>query len=164
MSKARVNIGDIFEIVTPKGRAYLHCILLESINYELVRVLPGLYKERPVDLVSIAQQEEQFLLFFPVKAAYRLKIIEKVGYMSADDFGLPKYMREINVIREKFLGWHIVDTETMKRKAVKNLSDEQIRLSPWSIWNDTLLCERLAEGWSLENWGHEWGEPEEWAG
>jgi len=161
MSKDKASIGDIFEIDTPKGKGYLHCILLESINYELVRVLPGLFQERPTDLVSIAQREEQFMLFFPVKAAYRLKILEKVGHMPAAGFTLPKYMREINVIREAFLGWHIVDTETMKRQAVKNLTVEQRKLSPWSIWNDTLLCERLAEGWSLENWGHEWGEPEE---
>jgi len=153
---SEIRIGDIVEIETPKGNAFLHCILLESINCELVRVLTGLYQERPTDLESIARQEEQFMIFFPLKAAVRLKIVEKVGHVSAAGFSLPKYMREIHIVRGAFLGWHIIDTETTKRQLVENLTSEQRKLSSWSIWNDTLLRDRLAAGWSLENWGSRW--------
>ena len=28
----------------------------------------------------------------------------------------------------------------------------QKELSPWGIWNDTLLIERMMEGWTPEKW------------
>jgi len=37
------------------------------------------------------------------------------------------------------LGWHIVDTLTLKRQFVTDLYEEQKQLSPWGIWNDTFL-------------------------
>lgn len=49
-------------------------------------------------------------------------------------------------------GWYIVDTATWKRTKVKELTPEQQSLSPWGIWNDTLLVERIEKGWSLDNW------------
>lgn len=48
--------------------------------------------------------------------------------------------------------WDIVDTDTWKRQVVKKLTPAQVQLSPWGIWNDTLLTEKLAEGWKLEDW------------
>ena len=62
-------------------------------------------------------------------------------------------MRTEHNIRGEFLGWHIVDTETWQRQLVKTLSPEQKKLSPWGIWNDTLLIENLVNDWSLEKWG-----------
>jgi len=50
------------------------------------------------------------------------------------------------------LGWHIIDTETWQRQLVKTLTPEQKQLSPWGIWNDTLLIENLVDDWELEKW------------
>jgi len=35
---------------------------------------------------------------------------------------------------------------------VKELTAEQNRFSGWASWKDTLLAERLLNGWSLEYW------------
>ncbi|GGA49178.1 hypothetical protein [Psychrobacillus lasiicapitis] len=48
--------------------------------------------------------------------------------------------------------WHIIDYDTWSRENVERLSKEQKQLSPWGIWNDTLLKQRLAEGWTLDKW------------
>jgi len=50
-----------------------------------------------------------------------------------------------------FVGWHIVDNETLWRRKTDKLSDEERKLSPWDSWNDTLLSERIASGWTLEH-------------
>ena len=148
---ARIKIGDIFEIETSKGKAYLHYIFKDDTNGDLVRVLSGLYSNLPDDLEDIASKDEDFIVFFPLSAANRKKIVEKVGHYR-NDFKRPEYMRTEHYVRGEFLGWHIINTDTWQRKLVKELDDNQKKLSPWGIWNDTLLIERLEERWTLDNW------------
>jgi hypothetical protein len=150
---ARILVGDIFEINTPKGKAYLHYIHKDSVTGELIRVLKGLYSERPMDLDILAASEERYIISFPLSAAVKQKIVESVGYFAASNFSKPKLMRTEHNIRGEFLGWHLVDTETWQRQLVKKLSKEQKKLSPWGLWNDTLLVEKLVTNWSLEKWG-----------
>lgn len=148
----RVNPGDIFEITTPIGNAYLHFIYHDKLNGALLRVLTGLYAELPADINKIAAEKERYLIFFPVSVALHRKIVRKVGFYPLEGFQKPKYMRTKHNIGGEFLGWHIVDTDSLYRTLVKDLTDEQKALSLWGIWNDTLLIEKLVEGWSLEEW------------
>lgn len=150
---ARIKVGDIFEINTPKGRAYLHYIYKDKTTGDLIRVLPGLYSKRPANFDTLAGSKERYVVFFPLSAANKQKIVEQVGYYPADNFGKPKYMRTEHFVRGEFVGWHIIDTETWQRQLVKKLTPEQKQLSPWGIWNDTLLIENLLTDWSLEKWG-----------
>ena len=148
----KIIIGDIFEINTPKGKAYLHYIHEEpKIKRQLTRVLQGLYLERP-NLDELAGRKEQYMIFFPMTAAYNRKIIDRIGHFAADIFSKPKYMRSEHNVRGENLGWHIIDTDTWKMELVKKLTPNQKQLSDWASWNDTLLIERLISGWSLENW------------
>lgn len=148
----KIKIGDIFEINTPKGKAYLHYIYKDSVTGELIRVLPGLYSERPVNFNELAALKERYIVSFPLTAANKQKIVEQVGSYTVNNFNKPKKMRIEHNIRGEFLGWHIVDTDTWQRQLVKELNSEQKKLSPWGIWNDTLLIENLVNNWSLENW------------
>lgn len=159
MKKAKV--GDVFEIETSKGKAYLHYIYEDPIACELIRVMPGLYTELPQDLEEIVKMEERYMISFPLKAAYRRKIVERVGHVSSENYSKPAYMRTDHWVRYEFMGWHIVDTDTWYRRLVQELTPEQMKLSPWDIWNDTYLCDRLVEGWSLENWGNDYGNGEQ---
>lgn len=148
-------IGDIFEINTPKGKAYLHYIYKDSnpkMGMHLIRVLKGLYFEKP-NLEELARSHERYMIFFPVSAAYNRKIIDKVGHFSAENFSKPKHMRDEHNVRGEHLGWHIIDTDTWHRQLVKELTPDQKKLSEWGTWNDTLLIERLISDWSLEKWG-----------
>lgn len=150
---ARIKIGDIFEIKTPKGSAYLHYIHKDSITGELIRVLQGVYSERPANFDKLAALGERYIISFPLSTAVKQKIVEPVGFYPASSFSKPKMMRTEYNVRGEFLGWHLVDTDTWHRQFVKTLSAEQKKLSPWGIWNDTLLIENLVSDWSLESWG-----------
>ena len=137
---------------TPQGKAYLHYVFKDKVMGELVRVLPHFYSQTPDYLGKLAESEERFMVFFPVSVACRRKLIENVGHFDLKNFVKPNLMRNKHLVRGEFLGWHLIDTNTMHHQLVKNLSAEQKKLSPWGIWNDTLLIERLASGWKLEEW------------
>jgi hypothetical protein len=148
-----IKIGDIFEINTSKGKAYLHYVYKDPTIGELVRVLPGLYAKKPDDMDKLAVSEERYLIFFPLLAAFNREIVDYAGHYDLKDFTKPEYMRTGHMVRGAFLGWYIVNTSNWHRQLVKELTPEQKKLSPWGVWNDTLLIERLEQGWVLNEWG-----------
>ena len=120
-------------------------------NGQMVRVLPGFFEDEPENLVGLISDSELFSVFFPLQSAHRKGLVEKISNHSLpENYKKPEYMRSRHVIRGEFKGWHIINTKTKKRELVKELSNFQIGLSPWGIWNDTLLVERLVEGWTPE--------------
>lgn len=149
---AKIKVGDVFEISTSKGKAYLHYIHKDDSTGELIRVLQGLYAETPSNLDDLVATEERYIVSFPLSAATKREIVKPVGYYPALKFSKPQMMRTKHNMRGEFLGWHLVDTATWQRQLVGSLSPKQMKLSPWGIWNDTLLIERLVNDWSLEEW------------
>jgi hypothetical protein len=149
---ARIKLGDIFEINTPKGKAYLHYVHLDDTKIAMLRVLQGLYQERPMNFDEIASAKERYLVKFPLGAAHYRKIVQRVGFYPADNFIKPQFMRSPETRRGELLGWYIVNTATYHRQLVEKLSPEQKQLSDWAGWNDTLLIERLVSDWSLDKW------------
>ncbi|WP_148226462.1 hypothetical protein [Paludibacter propionicigenes] len=147
----KIKLGDIFEIETSIGKAYLHYIHRDKTIGDLVRVLSGLYTQRPESFDKIINHE-RYMIFFPLKAAFNQKIVLKVNSYPIDNYNIPKYMRTEYNVRGEFLGWHIIDTATWKRQLTRNLSKEQVGFSPWGMFNDTLLIEKLTTNWSLDEW------------
>ncbi|TMI62599.1 MAG: hypothetical protein E6H07_14390 [Bacteroidetes bacterium] len=148
----KINQGDVFAIKTQKGFGFIQFIQVWEHGIELVRILEPI-KER----AEVSQTEvdilERFSIQFLVKIAYKRKLIEKVG-----QFTIPKYysipikVRTQHNVRGEFLGWHIVDVQTLKRELKKELSKEDLTLSPHGIFNDTLIIEYLEKNWRLEHW------------
>jgi len=101
---ARIKEGDIFEINTPKGKAYLHYIYKDKTIGDLIRVLPGLYSERPANFDKLAGSEERYMVYFPLSAANKQNIIEQVGHYPVDNFKKPKYMRTEHIVRGGIFG------------------------------------------------------------
>lgn len=148
----KIKPGDIFEISTSKGKAYLHYVYNDkSIGY-LVRVLPGLFKETPINIAELAASKERYMIYFPLLAAYKQKIVKLVGNHSVDKYVKPKYMRSKHIVNGVIKGWHIIDTDTWQRELTINLLPTQKCLSPWGIWNDSMLIEKLMTDWKLEEW------------
>jgi len=150
---SKVELGDIFEISTSKGKAYFQCVKLDKIRGDLIKVFNKLYHAQPSSIETVTNVSDFYFVGFVLSAAYKKKLVEKVGHMSLpDDFQLPQYMRDKHVLRGEVLGWHIIDVNTLRRQFVETLSPEQRTFSPIGIYNDTLLREMLERGWSLENW------------
>ena len=148
----RIKVGDLFEIETAKGKAYLHFIYIDKELGSLIRILPGMYKERPENLDDIVNNKENFMIFFPLLAAFKKNIVYFVDNYNEKKYTKPKYMRAKHIIADSFLGWYIVNTDTWDRQLVKELTPDYKELSPWGIWNDTLLIENITNEWNLLEW------------
>jgi hypothetical protein len=147
----KLNEGDIFRIKTNKGYAFLQYFeTSETIEY--VRVLAPIKED---DIISQEEinQKERWIIGFPLKAAARKKIIERIdNFKIPKNFSPPQFARTIHNIRGEHLGWFIVDRYSWQRNLKPKLDEADLGLSPWGIWNDTLLIEKLEENWSLSNW------------
>ena len=152
MGRKKIEIGDIFELQTNKGYAYMQCVRIpedKRQDLELVRVYYKVHPSKTMD-ISIIQESSFFYLRFVLQAAYNRKIVDKIGNASLEpNFHHPRYFRTENAFGD---GWQIIDSANWHRETKKELTAEQKKISPWGTWNDTLLIERLDEGWTLENW------------
>jgi len=147
----KIISGDIFEISTPAGLAYLHYIGSDSSGVECVRVLSGLFKTQPANLEEVVNQKHRFFAQFPVKVALRNKMIKLVGHYDGD-FQLPSFARSIRFLPGKELGWHIVNTETLQRRFVQELTPDERQLSSFGVYSYPDLVEHIANDWSPETW------------
>lgn len=153
INNKRIKIGDVFVINTKKGNAYLQFVYDNKNICELVRILPGLYQQQP-DISKLVLLKEKYCIHFPIKGAAKKGIVINVGnYPIPINFEIPNNMRtDFSDSTGKLISWHIIDYNTWNRKSVIKLNENQIRLSPFEIWNDTLLVERLEDEWDLEKW------------
>ena len=94
MTRKKIEIGDIFEVPTAIGNAYIQ-YMAEVDQTTLIRLLPGVYHE-PVDLEKLVQQKERYICFVPLGIALRRKYIRKVGFSEVKKFKVPKYFKTVS--------------------------------------------------------------------
>lgn len=148
----RINIGDIIEILTAKGLAYVQFSNTHARYGALLRVLPGFFKSRPSNFLELAQQPEAFVTFFPLQAAVNRNVFEIVGNVPVPNFAKPFPLFRGGVIdpaTRKVKEWWLWDGE--KEWKVGDITTEQRKLPLRGIWNDTLLVERIESGWTPSN-------------
>lgn len=147
----RVRIGDVIEIATQRGLGYAQYVLKKERLGALIRILPGLFDESPANLCDHVVEKERFVTFFPLQAAVNQGIFEVV-----ENCRLPQHASEFPLFRAaghidregKVHNWFLWDGERSWR--VDKLTQEQARLPMRSVWNDTLLIQRIEEGWTPE--------------
>ncbi|WP_422861153.1 hypothetical protein [Flagellimonas sp. W118] len=152
MTKKKIELGDVFGIETSKGRGYLQYVKVpkDTSEVEKVKVFSRLFEQKPETIESVVLSEDFYYIDFPLSAAYKKKIVTFVENVPLPQgFTCPRYYRTENMFDK---GWQIIDSETWKRESVELLTQEQKKLSPWGVWNDTLLVENLENGWKLNDW------------
>lgn len=109
MGIQKIEIGDIFEVPTAIGNAYIQ-YMAEVDQTTLIRLLPGVYHE-PVDLEKLVQQKERYICFVPLGIALRRKYIRKVGFSEVKKFKVPKYFKDVEKVCGVFKGWEITNIQ-----------------------------------------------------
>lgn len=149
----RLKAGDIIEIKTTKGYGYFQCMIVDKTEGDLIKVFNKVFENPESNLDSILSVDDTYFFSFPLSYALKRKLVSIIGFKEIEtDFQTPLFMRTKHIIRGEFLGWHIVNTNTLFRKLVKELSEEEKKLSEFGIVNDTYLIEKLDSGWSPSNW------------
>lgn len=146
----RFSAGAVAAIGTPNGVGYIQLIARDSMLGELVRILPGVHKAMP-NLDELAAMRERFFIYFPFTPAANRGLIRPKGtYPVPAGSEPPRMMRRVGGRDRtgKILNWRILDGT--KERIVTELTAEERRLSLSEVWNDTLLAERIAGGWSPE--------------
>lgn len=147
-----IEPGEVFTIKTNIGYGFLQFIQMSNLGIEIIRVLEPIKQKN-----QITQEEvnilERYSVQFVVKTALRRKLIERAGkFQIPNQYHVPIKGRTEHIIRGEFIGWHIVDQQTLKRELKTKLTNQDILLSPHGHPNDTLLREWLESNWRLENW------------
>lgn len=152
----RPRIGDVIELHTPAGLAYAHFTHKHRQYGALLRILQGLFTERPESFTALVQQQPRFSTFFPLGAACNQGICLVVG-----NEVLPEHTRDFPIFRG--CNWHRDKSGTLQRGAtwlwdgdtewrVDTLAPEQLRdYPPRGVVNDTMLIERIVSGWRHED-------------
>jgi hypothetical protein len=151
VSRLRPRIGDVIEIPTPRGLAYAHYTHrhTEPPCYgSLLRVMPGLYQERPTDFSVIVRLNPIFTSFFPLGAACNRKIVRVVASES-----ISMQNNEFPIFRNSLSDsgpWWLWDGK--KEWRVRTLSPQQLKdYPPLGVWTDILLVERIMQDWRHEH-------------
>jgi hypothetical protein len=83
--KRKAAIGDILEIKTPAGLAYLQYTHEHPSMGALVRILPGLYQGRPRDFTDLSRQRELYFTFYTLEYALPKRETEIVSHQPVPD-------------------------------------------------------------------------------
>jgi hypothetical protein len=146
------KIGDVFEIRTQKGLAYGMFTHYKQGYGAVIRIFDRVYPSRPASIAEILKNAVQFTTFFPLSAAVSQELFEVVGNSEVpgelEDFPVFRTgMR--NPLNSHIESWSLWDGERSLK--VGKLTRDQYRLPIRSIWNDSILINRVENGWRPEN-------------
>lgn len=158
--KTGSRVGDLIEVQTPAGLGYLQYTHEESGMGSLVRVLPGLYVRRPIDIAKIANERELYFTFYTLRLALRKRDAKVVANQPVPSWAQPwPLMRSSNGEDRcgKTVSWKILPANTpftleelKKAPNCNQLAPDEERLSMRELWSHQLLVERMAAGWTPE--------------
>ncbi|MDR0515655.1 MAG: hypothetical protein LBH25_01260 [Fibromonadaceae bacterium] len=145
-------IGLIFQLKTSKGPAYGLCTHEDTEYCQLVYLYPI-----GTQLSKLKDATTQFCCFFPLRIALRQKIMKEI-IKEVGRIEIPTQLKDFPLFRVrmipsngpgKFHHWGFWDGQ--KAWFVGEINDEQRKMPIRGIWNDTLIIERLEEGYIAEN-------------
>jgi|SRR5882762_10347375 len=148
---SRPKIGDIIEIPTSKGLAYAQYTHQHPQFGGLIRVFETLFQQRPDDFISLVNGPVRFSTFFPLRAAVSKGIFKVVEHHGVADpnRAFPVFRSGIADPKTKKVAvWWLWDGQREWR--VGEITPEQRKLPLRSTWNDTMLVQRIEEGWRPE--------------
>lgn len=154
------KIGDIIEIKTTSGLAYIQYTHDTEALGELVRILPGLFSARPLDFAALARQKELYFVFYTLMHALRRNLVEIVAHQPVPDWAQPFPLMRwggFGFKDGKTTPWKIfkasdpLTIEMHQRTSfIQTLTPEQEKLSIHHLWPPPVMEKELARGWTPE--------------
>jgi len=161
MSGTKPRIGDICEVKTPAGLAYLQ-YTHDSKNTmgQLVRVLRGLFRSRPSEFGVLAKQRELYFVFYTLKYALRNQQAEIVSHQPVPEWAQPYPLMRWRGACDpsgRAFAWKVFSASSLltveehqRTRVIHNLTPEQLRLPIYELWAHPVMVKELARGWTPE--------------
>jgi len=159
MAARKPTIGDVAEIRTPRGLAYVQYTHNDKDMGTLVRVLPGLYDSLP-NLEALVSQPELYFVFYALEYAIRKRQTEVVCNLPVPESARaePLMRHASGRTREgKVTGWRIVPALCpltvdflIRTPVLRELTEEQRRLPLHLLRSHPVMVKELARGWTPE--------------
>lgn len=156
----KLRIGDIGEISTAVGLAYVQYTHDGNDMAELVRVLPGFHQTRPSDFVELAKQKELYFVFYTLRYAVRAGQTKIVSNQPVPDWAkaVPPMRHAAGRAPDgRTLSWRIIPALAeftvpflQRTPVVSELTREELKLSVHQLWPHPVMVRELARGWTPE--------------
>jgi len=156
----KAEIGDICEIGTPAGLAYIQYTHDSDSMGQVVRVLPGLFSARPKNFTELAKQRELYFVFYSLKYALRDHQAEVVSHQPVPQWAQPYPLMRWPCARDssgKTIAWKIFEASTrltlenhQRTPVLRELTPEQQKLSIHCLVSHPSMVRDLARGWTPE--------------
>lgn len=159
MSGPKPKIGDLCEIKTPAGLAYVQFTHDLKKRGQLVRVLPGLFHTRPTDFGSLAKQRELYFTFYTLNYAVDGQQAEIVSSQPIPEWAQPYPLMRWGMPDRngRVADWKIFSASTsltveehQRTPLTYNLTPQQLRLSVYLLRPHPAMVKDLARGWTPE--------------
>ena len=152
--RTRARPGDVLEVSTPRGLAYIQYTYLmgDPWHLETIRVLPGFFTTRPANFSNLVNDPKAYFAFYPVRAAVSQGAVEIVAHhLVRPEQAFPAVYRRAGAMsREgRVLAWRIC--EGTQETLVRELSEEQRYLPIFSIFLHDSLVSALTKEWRPEH-------------
>lgn len=161
MRRRATRVGDIVEVKTPKGLAYLQYTHDRKGMGELVRILPGLFAVRPADFAQLANQRDLYFVFYTLRHALKKRLVEVASHQP-----IPEWVRQYPLMRwparsqSGIIGWKIFSAaDALTRElhqrtpVIRTLSPQLEELSIHQLWPHPVMVSKLAGGWTPKRAG-----------
>lgn len=149
--RKRARPGDILEVRTSRGLAYVHYTGRHPEYGDAIRVLPGFFATRPAEFTDLGSNPDAYFTFYPAGAAVSQGLVEIVaGHAVPQGRVFPTVHRREGASNRdgRVLAWLIC--EGTKETLVRELSEEQRHLPIAAIWNHEALVYYLTQEWRPE--------------
>lgn len=152
----RPKIGDIFEVAATGGFGYGQYILKYTEPPcwgSFVRVFRGVRAKRPTDWNRLCDEEEQFLVFYPIGSAARSNAVTIVGHGPVPERlkSFPRF-KTYGAHEQKPHGriksWLFGSGPDVTCIKDEDLTDEQRRMPLCQIITHEVLVDRIESGWT----------------
>jgi hypothetical protein len=156
----KAGIGDIFEIKTPAGLAYVQYTHPGGDMGALVRVLPGLFSVRPTNFAELSKERELYFVFYTLSYALRDHQTEVVSHQPIPEWAQPYLLMRWPGGRDqsgKEVAWKIIKASDpltleshLRTPITRALTPEQEKLSIHHVWPHPVMVREIARGWTPE--------------
>jgi hypothetical protein len=157
MPGKKARIGDICELKTSAGLAYIQYTHDNKSMGQLVRVLPGLFDTRPADFATLAKCRELYFVFYTLTYALREGLAEIVSNQPVPDWAQPYPLMRWSPLGGIRDPWKIFNAsrqltpeEHRRTPLIYNLTPAQEKLSIDHLWPHPVMIKELARGWTPE--------------